>query len=85
MFPVASDPSIATLEMGNWFALMVVPPGPFSVTFKKVEAVPEIAAALVVTQTFPPIGLLRLFGTWPVSGCVDYPRAIGVSRSSCGE
>src|SRR5579863_10475736 len=65
VLPVASDASIATAETGNWLGLMLLPPGPFSVSFIKVDVVPDTAMALVVTQIFPPIGVVRLFGPGP--------------------
>ncbi len=65
MLPVGSEVSIATLEIGNWLGLMLLPLGPFSVTLANVELVPETAVALVVTQTFPPTGELKSLGPGP--------------------
>ena len=56
---------MATLEIGNWLGLILLPAGPFSVTFVKVEPVPETAPAFVVTHTLPPTGVDRLLGPGP--------------------
>src|SRR5208282_4325777 len=65
VLPVASELSIATLEIGNSLPLMLFPPGPFKVTLAKLEATPETGIAFVVTQTFPPMGEARLLGPGP--------------------
>ena len=44
---------------------MLVPLGPLRVTLLKVETVPEAVLAFVVTQTFPPVGAVVLFGPGP--------------------
>ena len=58
VFPVPSDRSAATLEMGNWFGLML-PSGPFSVTSAKPKTPVD---ASVVIHTRPPAGVVS--GPW---------------------